>query len=127
MQNHGQKHADGDVENHVYERPDDGFKEDGPKELLPKDGDVLIKSNQAPIADMINIRVGEREYKVKEKRKSNDGKNDEQSRTEQHGQEYPDFRFFAQKISSHRLTRIYTEYFRHANNIPSCSICVSSV
>jgi hypothetical protein len=60
---------------------------------------------------VVDVRVRKRQNEIKEKGKGDDRENDDQGWTEDGDQENPDLCFLAEKVFSHGLTQIYTNYF----------------
>ena len=57
MQHDREKDADRDVEDDIYQRPNDRFEQDRPEELLLKNRNILGDADQPPIANVIKVRV----------------------------------------------------------------------
>ena len=82
MKNHRQKYTDDNVKDDVDQGPNHRLEENRPEQLLPENGDELRQPDQAPVPDVVNVRVRKRENEIERKRESNDCENDEQRRPE---------------------------------------------
>jgi hypothetical protein len=61
-----------------------------PEGGIDEDGGVLLKADDAPVPDMIDVHIREREHHVVEERVRDDRQHDGDRRAEQHGEEDAD-------------------------------------